>query len=156
MKLLFKQRFFSWFDSYDIYYEDGSVAYTVKGQLSWGHCLRIFDAAGNYAGTVKEKVFTWLPKFELYLGDRYMGCIRKKWTWFKPQYIIDCSGWQVQGSFLEWDYSIVDARGALVAKIGKEIWHWTDTYVLDVADPQNALLVLMFTLAVDAEKCSRN
>ena len=156
MKLLFKQRFFSWFDSYDIYYEDGSVAYTVKGQLSWGHCLRIFDAAGNFVGTVREKVFTWLPKFELYLGDRYMGCIRKKWTWFKPQYIIDCSGWQVQGSFLEWDYSIVDASGALVAKIGKEIWNWTDTYVLDVADPQNALLVLMFTLAVDAEKCSRN
>ena len=27
MKLYFKQRFFSWFDSYDIYYEDGSVAY---------------------------------------------------------------------------------------------------------------------------------
>ena len=101
-------------------------------------------------------MFTWLPKFELYLGDRYMGCIRKKWTWFKPQYIIDCSGWQVQGSFLEWDYSIVDARGALVAKIGKEIWNWTDTYVLNIADPQNALLVLMFTLAVDAEKCSRN
>ena len=132
MKLLFKQRFFSWFDSYDIYYENGTVAYTVKGQLSWGHCLRIFDAAGNYAGTVKEKVFTWLPKFELYLGDRYMGCIRKKWTWFKPQYTIDCSGWQV------------------------EIWNWTDTYVLNVVDPQNALLVLMFTLAVDAEKCSRN
>ena len=31
MKLLFKQRFFSWFDSYDIYYEDGDVAYTVEG-----------------------------------------------------------------------------------------------------------------------------
>ena len=25
MKLWFKQRFFSWFDSYDIYHEDGSV-----------------------------------------------------------------------------------------------------------------------------------
>lgn len=38
MKLYFKQRFFSWFDSYDIYHEDGSVAYTVEGKLSWGHC----------------------------------------------------------------------------------------------------------------------
>ena len=37
MKLYFKQRFFSWFDSYDIYYEDGSVAYTVEGKLAWGH-----------------------------------------------------------------------------------------------------------------------
>ena len=34
MKLLFKQRFFSWFDSYDIYNEAGDVVYTVKGQPS--------------------------------------------------------------------------------------------------------------------------
>ena len=42
MKLLFKQRFFSWFDSYDIYNEFGEVCYSVKGQLSWGHCFKIF------------------------------------------------------------------------------------------------------------------
>jgi uncharacterized protein YxjI len=35
MKLLFKQRFFSWFDSYDIYNESSETVYTVKGQLSW-------------------------------------------------------------------------------------------------------------------------
>ena len=32
----------------------------------------------------------------------------------------------------------------------------TDTYVIDVQDPGNALYVLMFVLAIDAEKCSRN
>ena len=31
MKLLFKQRFFSWFDSYDIYDETGTAVYTVEG-----------------------------------------------------------------------------------------------------------------------------
>ena len=41
MRLLFKQRFFSWLDSYDIYHEDGSVAYTVEGRLAWGHKLVI-------------------------------------------------------------------------------------------------------------------
>lgn len=44
MILRFKQRFFSWFDSYDIYDENGNTVYVVKGQLSWGHCLKIFDA----------------------------------------------------------------------------------------------------------------
>ena len=34
LKLLFKQRFFSWFDSYDIYDEAGNEVYEVKGQLS--------------------------------------------------------------------------------------------------------------------------
>ncbi len=156
MKLLFKQRFFSWFDSYDIYYEDGSVAYTVKGQLSWRHCLRIFDAAGNFVGTVREIWGVLMPKFGLYIGEHCVGCIRKKWGWLRSQYFFDCNGWRVLVGVHEWSYSIVSPQGALVAKIGKEIWNWTDTYVLDVADPQNALLVLMFTLAVDAEKCSRS
>ena len=38
----------------------------------------------------------------------------------------------------------------------KEPFHWTDTYVLDITDPKDALYVLMFVLAIDAEKCSRN
>lgn len=36
MRLLFKQRFFSWFDSYDIYDEDGNTVFTVEGKLAWG------------------------------------------------------------------------------------------------------------------------
>ena len=56
MKLLFKQRLFSWFDSYDIYDEAGNTAYVVKGQLSWGHKLVIYDAYGNEVGMVVQKV----------------------------------------------------------------------------------------------------
>lgn len=98
MKLLFKQRAFTWFDSYDIYDENENTVYVVKGQLSWGHCLKIFDASEEHElGTVKEQIFSWWPQFEL-----------------------------------------------------------TDTYVLDIADPEDALYVLMFVLAIDAEKCSRN
>jgi len=62
---------FSWFDSYDIYNEQGNVIYVVKGQLSWGHCLKIFDSYGNEVGTVKEAILTFLPKFEVYLHSQY-------------------------------------------------------------------------------------
>ena len=33
MKLLFKQRAFAWFDSYDIYDENENTVYVVKGQV---------------------------------------------------------------------------------------------------------------------------
>lgn len=152
MKLLFKQRFFSWFDSYDIYNETGQTLYTVKGQLSWGHCLKIYDARGNEIGTVKERILTWLPKFEMYLGDRYIGCISKEFT---SKYNIDCNGWEVEGDWMEWDYQILSSSGRPVASVSKELWNWTDTYVIDVLDPQDALCALMLVLAIDAEKCSR-
>lgn len=156
MKLLFKQRFFSWFDSYDIYDETGGTVFTVKGQLSWGHCLKIFDAVGLEIGTVKEVVLTFLPKFEMYLGDTYIGCISKEFSFLKPSYNIDCNGWHIEGDFLEWNYGIFDQSGRNVAVISKEHFHLTDTYVIDVFDPQDALCALMLVLAIDAEKCSRN
>ena len=155
MKLLFKQRFFSWFDSYDIYNEAGQTVYTVKGQLAWGHSLKIYDAQGREIGTVKERILTFLPKFEMYLGDRYVGCISKEFTFFFPKYNIDCNGWHVDGDLFEWDYQILNSSGRPVANITKELWNWTDTYVIDVHDPQDGLCALMLVLAIDAEKCSR-
>lgn len=155
MKLLFKQRMFSWFDSYDIYDEQGNTVYVVKGQLSWGHCLKIFDACSNEVGTVKERIFTFLPKFEVYLGGNYLGCIQKELSFFKPRYDIDYNGWHIEGNLFEWDYTIQDGAGMPVAVISKQLFNWTDTYEIDVRLPQDALVSLMFVLAIDAEKCSR-
>ncbi len=155
MKLLFKQRFFSWFDSYDIYNEAGETVYTVKGQLALGHCLKIYDARGIEIGTVQERILSFLPKFEMYIGDWYIGCVRKEFTFFRPKFTVDCSGWQVDGDWFEWDYQILDGAGSLVANVSKELWNWTDTYVIDVESSQDALSVLMLVLAIDAEKCSR-
>ena len=156
MKLRFRQRFFSWFDSYDIYDEAGNTAYVVKGQMSWGHCLKIFTANGREVGMVKERVFTFLPKFEIYGNGRYLGCISKELSFLKPRYDIDFNGWHIEGSFMEWDYSITGAAGQQIASVSKELFHMTDTYVLTIANPRDVLHVLMFVLAVDAEKCSRS
>ena len=155
-KLLFKQRLFSWFDSYDIYDEAGNTVFVVKGQLSWGHCLKIFDASGRELGTVKERVFTFLPKFEMYLGETYVGSIGKELSFFKPKYNIDCNGWHIEGDIFGWDYSVIAPGGALVATVSKELFKFTDTYVLDIKNPSDILCVLMFALAIDAEKCSNN
>lgn len=156
MKLIFKQRFFSWFDSYDIYDEAGNVLYEVKGELSWGHCLRIFDSDGRETGTVKEKILTFMPKFEIYRDDAYVGCISKEFSLFRPKYNIDYNGWHIEGDFFEWDYTVVSQYGEKIATISKEVLRLTDTYVVDVANPKDALSTLMLVLAIDAEKCSRN
>lgn len=87
-KLLFKQRLFSWFDSYDIYDETEQTVYVVKGQLAWGHCLKIFSVYGEEVGTVKEKVLTLLPKFEVYEKERYIGCIQKELTFLNRNTIL--------------------------------------------------------------------
>ena len=155
MKLLFKQRFFSWFDSYDIYDEAGNTVYVVKGQFSWGHMLRIYDANGNEVGYIKEKILTWLPKFEMYIGNSYVGSISMQFSFFRPKFNIDYNGWHVEGNWFEWDYTILNSNNQAVAYISKELFNFTDTYLIDISNSNDALYALMLVLAIDAEKCSR-
>lgn len=156
MKLLFKQRIFSWFDSYDIYFEDGSVAFRVEGQLSWGHKLQIYDAFGQPIGTVKQEIFNLLPCFSLYRNDILLGQIHQKFTLFHQEYSLDCNGWEVIGDFLSWEYQILDENNNLAATASKQIFNWTDTYVISIADGIDPVTPLMVVLAIDAANCSRN
>ena len=156
MKLLFKQRMFSWFHTYDIYDEYGNTVFTVQGAPAWGHLLRIYDALGNEVGYIKEKIFSWIPQFYMYLGQNYVGCIKKEFSFFRPKYNIDCNGWHIDGDWLEWDYRILNSMGWQIASVSKQLWNWTDTYVIDVNDREDAVCALMLVLAIDAEKCSRD
>lgn len=156
MQLLFKQRLFSWFDSYDIYNELGQTVYTVQGKLAWGHKLEIYDASGTPVGLVEEKIFTFLPRFIFYRNGNYLGQVQKELTFFKPLFTLDYGDWQVEGDWLQWNYTITDRGGQPVANLSKEIFKLTDTYVLDIPNPDNALVVLMIVLAIDAVKCSQN
>ena len=109
-----------------------------------------------HIATLQERIFTLLPKFEMYLGETYVGCIRKEFSFFHPRFTLECNGWSVDGAVLEWDYNIWNESQTLVATVTKELLRLTDTYVIDVALPEDSLLALMVVLAIDAEKCSRN
>lgn len=155
MRLLFKQKLFSWFCSYDVFDESGNVVYKVKGELSWGHLLRIYDRNGKELGSVKEKILTWLPKFEIYRDSEYLGSINKEFSFFRPRFNIDYNGWHIDGDLFEWDYTILNATCQKVATVSKQLFNWTDTYVIDVNNENDALCALMLVIAIDAEKCSR-
>ncbi len=156
MKLLFKQRLFSWLDSYDVYDEDGNTVYSVKGVLSFGHCLEIYDASGTMVGKVKEEILTFLPRFRMYLHDNYIGEIKKEFTFFRPKFTLDCNGWSVDGDFWQWEYDVNDPAGHTIMHASKELFHLTDTYIIDVNNPEDQLLSLMIVLAIDAAKCSQS
>lgn len=156
MKLLFKQRFFSWFDSYDAYDEAGHTVFTVGGQPALRHNLYILDARGIHVGTVRQRLFTFLPRFELFAGNRRVGEIVKELSLFSPVFRLEGLGWRMEGNFFEWDYRIFDPSGRTAPTVSKRLWNWADTYEIDIPNPADALPALMAVLAIDAEKCSRD
>ncbi|WP_310605473.1 LURP-one-related/scramblase family protein [Anaerosporobacter sp.] len=154
MRLLIKQRVFSWADSYDIYDEQGNVRYFVKAELiALGHQLHVYDCNRNEIGMIKQKLLTFMPAFEVEVGGRTVGRIRKQFTMFRPKYEIDFNGWRVEGDFFGWDYDVYSGNSQII-HISKEFFHWGDTYVIDIANPADELMGMMLVIAIDAANCS--
>ena len=155
MKLLIKQRVFSWTDTYDVYDEDGNPKYFVKAEFfAFGHQIHVYDREKREIGMVKQRLLTLLPAFDIEIGGQEFGSIEKQFTFFKPKYNLDYNGWRCEGDFLAWDYVVYSGCSAVV-HISKALFHWGDTYVIDIANPENEVMALMLTIAIDAANCSQ-
>lgn len=153
MKLILKQKIFSLMDSYDIYDEYDQVVYTVSSRLSWGHKLDVYDPSDHCLATIKEEILTFMPRFSIYIDDHYIGSFQKKLSFLFPKYVLEFNDWSIDGDFMNWNYTISDSYHE-IATISKELFHFTDVYVIDVHNSQDALYALLVVLAIDAEKCS--
>ena len=133
MRLLIKQRVFSWTDSYDVYDEEGNPKYFVKAEfLSLGHQLHVYDCNRQEIGVIHQKQFTL----------------------FHPKYEIDYNGWRVEGDFLGWEYDVYNGCSSII-HISKQLLSWGDTYAIDINDPADELDGLMLVIAIDAANCTQ-
>lgn len=160
MQLHIKQRIFSWTDSYDVYDESGEARYEVRSAFfSLGHQIHVYakhaDETQAEVGCIRQKLFTLLPTFEIEIGGRTVGTIRKKFTLLRENYEVDYRGWDVEGDFLGWDYKVMLGDQEIMS-ITKEIWNWSDTYALRYTNPANEIPGLLLVLAIDAANCSHN
>lgn len=156
MKLLIRQRVFSWTDSYDVYDENENPKYFVKAEFfSLTHQLHVYDRNQAEIGVVRQQLFQFLPQFVVERNGQIIGKIQKKLTFFKPEYRVDFMGWQVEGDFWGWNYNVYQGNSKIM-NITKELFHWGDTYVIEFADPADEVMGLLLVIAIDAANCSQD
>ncbi len=149
MKLYLRQKVFSWVDRFTAKDAFGTDRYFIEGEfLSWGKKLHISDAAGHEVAFVRQKMFSFLPKFFVSIGGVEVAEIVKEFTFLQPRYRIDGLGWEVEGNFWAHDYEITQ-HGRVIVTIRKEWMSWGDSYALDIAESQNEVMALAVVLAID-------
>ena len=155
MKLLIKQRVFSWSDTYDVYDEWGVARYYVRAEfLSLGHQIHVYEKrTGREIGVIRQRLLTLLPTFDIEIEGRTVGTVKKEFTFLFPRYDVDYLGWKAEGDFFAWDYQVTCGND-LVMTISKELLTWGDTYTLDYPDPGDEIPGLLLAIAIDAANCS--
>jgi len=155
MKLVLKQRLFTFLDSYDIYDEFGNIVFHVKSVLSLGHEMHVFDNLGNEVGTIKQRLLHLLPTFEIWIGGVCAGYIKKDFSFFRPSFTLNYGSFKVTGDIMHWDYTVT-SNGKTIMQVTKKLLKLSDTYELLIWDESQIVPAVLIALAIDAEKCSRS
>ncbi len=154
MNLYIKQKVFSFKDRFNIFDGNGNIRYTAEGELfTLGKKLHVRDTAGDEIIYIRQRLVTFLPKYEISVRGSQPVEIVKNFTFFKHEYSIPDWNIKIHGDFFAHEYS-VEQNGNEIAHLSKEWLSWGDTYNISIANPADELIALASILVVDC--CMEN
>lgn len=150
MKLYIKQRVFSWADTFFVYDADGNEKYSVKGEVfSLGRKLHLYDASGSELAFVRQKMWSFLPRYFIERNGTTVAEVVKRFTFFRHEYEIKELGWTVKGDFFDHSYT-VSAGENVIASVEKEWMTFGDAYEITLSDGVDVVTALAVVLVIDA------
>ena len=156
MKLLIREKVFSWSDTFTVTDEAGNDRYRVEGEVfSLGKKLHVTDMNGNEVAYIEQKIWSLLPRYLVYVNGAEIARVMREFTFFVPKYTVEGAGWDVEGDFWEHAYTVT-RHGTPIVSIVKEWFTWGDCYILDIADPADEITALALVLAIDCAVEAKN
>lgn len=158
-RLLIDPNIYSRSEKYNVFDENQTVKYTVKGELlSLKHHLHIFDAKGQEIGAIKEKLFAFRNPFSfehspidyvLFSAGRKLGKVKRRSRFFKTKYIIDFNKWKIVSKELSLKYDVYDGDKIvlMVTSMSKPDGH---ILFVDIYEKNIELVGLMIALVFDS------
>jgi uncharacterized protein YxjI len=148
-----RERFFSIGDDFDILDEHGTKVLHVDGKVfSVRNKVVIEDLDGHELASVHRHLVALRPTYEIRVGGEKAAEVRKHvFTPFRERFTIDVPGpddLEMRGNLFDHEYTI-DQGGREVAAVSKRWLTMRDTYAVQIAADQDALLVLASVLALD-------
>lgn len=148
-----KQKLLSWGDDFYIRDEEGRDVYFVDGKaLTFGDQLSFQDLEGHELAYIKQKVFALGRTYEIYRDGELAAVVKKElFALFHHRFTVDVPGpddLEAEGDFLDREYAF--ARGGrIVATVSKRWFSFADTYGIEIADGEDAVLILASAVVVD-------
>lgn len=154
MRFILKERIFSLRESYYIRNEQGANLLEVTGRLlGIRDKLTLRDLQGNVVATITSHLIALRPTYTIERPGQPDATVKKDFiNILREGFSVDLAGGlpdlRIQGDILEHSYTI-SRQGATVAEVSKKWISLRDSYVVDVADGEDATLLLACAIVVD-------
>ncbi len=155
MKFHIKERGWTLNEEFIVRDQDGKPAFKVKGKFFHiGDNLEIIDLHQHAeAAHIKQKVLALTPHYDIYQNDALWANLHEKLLHlFGERFKIALDSgefYHIDGNIWDWDFTVTNEHGDLLAQIGKKVSLFEDSYGVDIA--QNVDVPLMIALAITIE-----
>jgi len=148
-----RQKIFSFGDDYVVKDQTGRERFFVDGKIfTLRNTLVLEDMHGRELAHIQQRILAWGPTFEIAREGKVVALVKKQlFTLFRCRFTVDVPGpddLEAQGSFFDYEYEFTRG-GRRVAEVSKRFFSFSDTYGVEIADGEDAVLLLAATVVID-------
>lgn len=154
MRFVLKERIFSLRDSYYIRTDGGDKAFEVSGRLiSLSDKFTLRDLNGNLLATITQKILSLRPVYTISRPGLPEARVKKDFiNILREGFSVDMDGdlpdLRIQGDILDHSFTIT-RDGDVIAQVSKKWISLRDSYVVDVADGEDPVLLVACAIVAD-------
>ncbi len=155
MKFHIKERAWTLREEFIVRDQGGTPVFKVTGKFFHiGDNLVIHElGTGAEVAHIKQKILALTPHYEIYSQGAHWASMHEKLLHlFGERFQIKLEGGStlhIDGNIWNWNFSVSDEQGNLLAQISKRLSLFRDSYAVDIA--QNVNVPLMIALAIVIE-----
>ncbi len=151
MKYIIRQKIFTLTDKFCIKDEFDNERFYVNSEIfTIGKKLYLMDNAGKALYFIKQKLFNFLPVYEIYQDELLFASLKKKFTILKPKIDIDQNGtpYFISGDLWSHEFTIL-RNDIVVASVSKKWFAFSDSYGVDISGIENDEFIVALVICMD-------
>ena len=142
---------FSFRDRFTVKDENMDDVFFAEGKfLSFGKKIHMHTMDGDEVLYIKQNVWSFLSRYEFFVGDELISEMKQEFTFFKKKYNIITPNWQNTGDVWALNYEIREGN-QVIATINKKWFSFMDAYEIDVLAEEYLELILGVVIVIDAD-----
>ena len=151
MKYQIRQKIFTFADNFTIKDDEDRDQFIVRGRFfTIGDKLSIEDLEGNELAYIEQKIFRFLPEYNIYRGGKQLANVKKEFTLFKSRFNIQSTmgSYTMEGNIWAHEFQILKDNKE-VAWISKKWLSFSDTYLAEIDDKEDQAFMLALVIVID-------
>ncbi len=149
-----KERAWSLTEAFVVRDQAGNPIIEIRGRFFHiGDNLDMFDIrSGQELVQIKQRLLSLMPHYEINRIGMFSASMHEQFRFFGESFKIEADNgmaFHVKGDVWNWDFSVSDDYGNLMAQIGRQFSLFRDSYAVDVAQGVDAPFVIAMAIVID-------